>query len=241
VADLFYGGAAYPDWQAFNWRHRRFYLLNAKRMLGLLRVSHTSSDPYFGEAMRIIEAETEWPKDFPADYSTSKTQIYPQRIEEPKLLAKALTTVVALECIARAQDSKINVYDHLRIVPAWYFLDGFDRDLHRNLAHAFEQLSVERKQQLAKKADVRVGADFDEVCLRQVGQTPGSGLLRQLASGYCVTRDVAEGIARFIKSTFAAQWGSGPVRVAGESGSDPILGTKDAAPALRRPSGPEKF
>lgn len=236
VTDLFYGGDTYEDWQAFNWKRRRFFLLNGRRVLGLLRVTHTKTDRYFQQAEELILTETDWPAEFAADYATSKTQIYPQRLDEAKLLAKALTITVALECIARSENSKINVYDYLRIVPAWYFVDGLDSDRYRDLSRAFDQLPSDQKQWRAANTGGRPGADFDEACQQFCGQPASGGLLRQTARGFCVTRDVADGIVRFIDLAFGGnQGGIGPVQTAGTPGSYPALGTKDAAPALRPP------
>src|SRR5882757_3451505 len=97
VADLFVDGAAYDNWAPFNWNARRFFILNVRLVMGLMRIEHTTMGEFFDRAPQVITSSTDWNDQFRGDYHASKTQIYPKSAFEPKLFDKACASIVALE------------------------------------------------------------------------------------------------------------------------------------------------
>ena len=239
LTDLFLGGAPYPGWQAYNWRRRRFFLLNGRLVLGLLRAEPTRSQRHLQRAARIIRDETAWPEQFSAKYEASRVQLYPDQIDEAKLLEKAATLAVALEVMALEIDPTVDVYGLLRIAPAYHFLDGFDLQRLRQMVEAYDAMDEAGREELAGRLPgrrLRLTVGFQEACLGWIDQPASSPLLRELATGYCATSAVVTAIQEFVMHVFGDRFAVGPCRGAGDPAAHSRdLGGLDAAPSLLPP------
>ena len=228
LIDLFSGGKPYEGWESYNWKRRRFYILNLRYILGALRLSHTSSDVYFLEARKEINSKTTWPMQFKGDYSCSKTQIYPRNAESPKLLDKAAAIIVALE-LAAAREGEVNIYDFLRIVPAFYFLGGLTRRRLDELRRHYAEENLRWRKDATGLANPP--GTFDAACAQVIRQ-PSPQILTELTQGFCATRAVVDAIGYFVERAFPADLSVGSVQTAGNGGAEG-LGVRDAAPSLR--------
>jgi hypothetical protein len=234
VSALLLEGAPYDEWTLHNRKANRFYILNLTRILGELGAEHTKMKQYFESAQIEVKASG-WVEQFPSDWYTSATQLYPDQRSKPKTFSRAATIIVALEMLAQERKPDLNVYDYLRILPAFYFIDRFDQQRLNALTAHFDSLDyLARDKLLAGNADA---SSFAKVCLRQIGQENSDGLLDQLVAGFCVTKSVAESLCDFVNTHFPLDLHVGPVCHAGDEdmGSSGALGRKNAAPALRVP------
>ncbi len=195
VTALFHGGEAYDGWHAFNWKHNRFYLVNAALVMGMLRVSRTALDPYLERARTVILTETDWNRQYPAEYRASKTQLYPDKINLPKAFDKALALIVALEQFAAEKGMEVDVYRHLRILPAFYYVDDFTRENWDHLRREFEALSPWDIQGIATKAGAQSG-DILSIWQALLPVRQPAEVLREMLSGACVTREVARSLVQ---------------------------------------------
>jgi len=228
VADLLYGGEPYEDWQAFNWRFNRFYLLNAERVMGLLRLSRTALDPYMRQANTVIFEQTEWPSQFRGEYLASKTQLYPDKLFQAKLFDKAVALTVALELAGKATDPSVDVYRYLRIAPAFYYLDDFTRENWERF-----------RRDLEARPERDRPSDIQAVLNKKFEVSQPAELLREMQGGFCVTRDIVEGLMAFSAEFLGDRYRLGALRRVGEGPPVAGLGTKAAAPSLRPPRGPD--
>jgi hypothetical protein len=238
VSALFFQGEAYNNWALRNWRKRRFYVLNLRHAMEAMRVAHTTLGPAFNWAPKMISEETTWGKQYAGDYTCSRTQVYPEEYGKAKHFDKAVAIIVALERYAQENDRSFNVYEYLRIVPAFYFVDRFDAAKLAALEERFAQMSeADRLAAFRPIGDKELaGLSFSEICLIHLEQVDQSGLLPEMAAGACVTRYVADALVAFVNAAFPRELHIGPVREAGDDSATNLnLGTGDAAAALRVP------
>lgn len=238
VADFFFEGTPYQNWQARNWGKRRFFVLNLQHVIEDMHVRHTNTGPNFAEATRIISVETSWNSQYRADYTCAKVQIYPDQRVQAKHFEKAVVMIVAMEVHARSNNFDLNVYDFLRIIPAFYFVDRLNAPRLKALGDHYSTLSEDEiSRQFGSKEDPAAGKrSFEDQCLFALRQVEGSRLLHEMAAGYCVTEYVASRLVQFIEKNFPPELHVGPVRVAGDhQAREPDLGSDDAAPSLRVP------
>lgn len=221
LADLFFMGKPYDGWEVFNRSSNRFFVVNLTYVISALSLNHTSSGDYFRKALLEIGENTEWPAQANVEFQTSHTQVYPTERSKAKTLGRAACIIVAMEMAAKDKAPGLDVYDHLRIIPAWSFIDDFDMAaLH----------DIEQRYKVDSKAPQ--GLSFREHVLRESGQFEPR-LLEQMATGYCVTEYVAERIREAILPWEPYGGRLGPVRSAGEARTSDILGSRNAAAALR--------
>ncbi len=202
-------------WQARNFKANRFSVLNLDLVIGEIGLEHTNSKKYFVKAEEAIEKDG-WRKLYKFEYSCSHTQIYPQNRSEARRFGHAATAIVALEFAAAELEPGYDVYEKLRILPATYFVDLFDRD------------------QLAKARSSN--KTFDQECLATIGQEFDKQLLNQHCWGMTVTKPVAEGLLTFLKATLP-NVNIGPVRCVGDPDQrSNSLGCKNRASDLTVPT-----
>jgi hypothetical protein len=233
VRDLMLESTPSDDWYAVSRKHNRFFVTNLGSVIDALGVDHTTSGPYFTAAEEAIKTETTWLADSGFTFSSSKTQIYPKDRGKAKLYGHAATIIVAMELYARERRPTFNVYDHLRILPAQYYVDRLDRTRLDALKANYLGLDKSTREE---KFGRQAPPSFAEACIHALGQVE-EALLDQLVAGHCITRHVAQALVSFVAEGFPDQLHLGPVRFAGEEPSDPrsLLGNKSAAPALRVP------
>lgn len=232
---LLFQGDIHPTWNSANKTANRFYVLNLSTVLDKLGVEHTKVGPQFLKAAERIAKQTPWPSQFRfAKWSASHIQINPTKKGEAKQFPIAAAIIVAMEIIAEESASSLNVYDYLRIIPAQYYADRFDKTRLNALTAHFNGLSAEQKTaQWGEDA----GLSFEDLCLKSMGQEYCERLLEQMASGYCATRYVVQKLCDAINvPAIPSNLHIGPIRSAGEDNAIiPWLGTKNAADSLRVP------
>jgi hypothetical protein len=190
-------------WQARNFRSNRFSVVNLEFVIGRLGLEHTNAKKYFEKAKIAIDADG-WNGLYRFDYGCSHTHIYPNNLREARQFGHAATVIVAMEFAAAELEPGYDVYTVLRILPATYFVDLFDR------------AELEKARKTIEK--------FDEHCLSAIGQEFDKKLLDQHSWGMTITKAVAEKLLAHLKSKIpAAKYG--PVRCSG----DPDQHTKSLA------------
>jgi hypothetical protein len=233
VTSLLTGGEDHPTWAYANQRAVRFYVVNLEQVLGRMNLNVTGGRTYFDESEKDIQKNTIWRNDHPFVYECSHTQIYNDKIRNPKLFGHAATIIVAMEIAAREKNPTLNVYDYLRILPAQYFPDRFEAARLKALAEHHHDLPAD--QRIEKFGADAADKSFEEVCLAHIEQTR-VGLLDDVASGDCLTKYTAAKIVEFVNSNYPANLQIGPVRSAGEDGAySEDLGRGNAVSGLRVP------
>jgi len=223
-----------PAWFAHADRQNRFFVVNLDTVLGLVGFGgHSTAGTYCDEAERIIAAETKWRDQYAFQYVCHQRHLARDRRVKPKYFGHAATMIVALEVMAKAQNRPVNVYDFLRILPAQYFIDRFDKKRKAQLAENYNSISADEKRD--RFGPDKVGLAFDELCLVSIEQPTSAELLDQMTSGYCVTKYTANLLMNFINDKFDKDLKIGPIIVSGGECNTPGLGDKSAAPALRVP------
>jgi hypothetical protein len=237
VSDLFFQAEAYPNWAIENWDKRRFFVLNLAHVMRLLQAKHTTLKNAFEAAATIIKDKTKWSEQYKETFSCSPVQIYPKSISEPKHLNKTATIIVAMEAFAAEKDDPTNVYDFLRIIAAFYFVDRLDTARLDALRQEYDGWTEDQK-------NAAFGTDndpepahrsFDDQCLNALEQVEGSKLLEEMSAGFTVTKYVADELVKFVNRHFPARLHIGPALPAGSERRSISLGTKEAAPSLRVP------
>jgi hypothetical protein len=222
---LFVEGTPYENWRAFNWKQRRFFLKDARLALGLLQVPHTIIDKEVKIAANIIQEKTEWSREYIGEFTVSKTQLYPSKIIEPKFVDKAATIIVALSVIAEQCNRNVDIYDIVKIVPAYFFIDGISPAFIRNLEEEWKS----NGRTIAKELDQEPATSIDSLWAAHLGEvSSATGLLRDIARGCCITQFLANKLQGFL----LAFGHNLRVLHAGQDGSEMILGTKAAAPSI---------
>ena len=227
-------GHVYQGWYTANKRMNKFYVVNLDHVMDVLMVDYSSMERFFKKATEIILKETTWNKEYQSNYEASWTQLAPKVKNGPKHFGIAATIIVAMEAAAAELKPELDVYEHLRIIPAQYFVDRLEAARLEKLRTYYAGLSeADRVEKFGEKGR---NASFDAVCLTHLGQTYSATLLDEHSAGFCVTRYVAELLLEFVNKNFPAEYDVGPVYASGEDFISTGLGTKNkAAPSLRVP------
>ena len=239
VAKLVMGaGEISPHWFAENRRANRFYVVNLPAVVGQMKLEHTKSAIYFQKAAETIAQDTSWKQQFDFEYKSSHTQIFPRTgnggstPQTAKLFGHAATIIVAMELAAREKRPDLNVYDHLRVLAAHFFVDHFTPERLAALSTYHGKLSTqERVQKFGAEA---AEFSFEKTCLAAIEQYDGR-LLQQLTQKYCVTHHTATKLVEFVNTNYPAELHVGPVRSSGDNAASIGLGTKNAAKDFRAP------
>jgi hypothetical protein len=222
----------YPAWYISNKGKNRFFIVNIDYVMGRLDIDYTRTRVYFEKATELIRKETQWNQEYGSDYESSHTQINPTRRHEAKHFGHSVAIIVAMEVAATEKNMEFNVYDWLRILPAQYFVDRFDKARLDALVEAYTGLSDSERA-------AKFGADsklpFGDLCLTRIEQRFSSGLLDDIVQGHCITKFTANLLMKFINESFPEHLHVGPVVASGMEAVSDGLGTKRAAPRLRVP------
>jgi hypothetical protein len=238
VESLLLEGGVFDGWFLANRHHTRFYVLNLEKVLTDLDPKHTKLEAIFRAAERAIAEETTWHAQYRFEYRSSHTQIFPEKRFKAKLFGHAATIIVAMELIAAEIDPGYNVYDYLRIVPATFFIDRFNRNQLRRLDDHYASLTPEERE--AQFGDL-IAASFEQVLLNALEQAKSERLLEQMVAGHTVTPWICDRLREFVATNFPAELHLDETRHSGDpdkADAEPEmtpLGSKGAAPALRVP------
>ena len=238
VATFLVEGGVFDDWFLANRIQARFYVLNLAKVLADLNPSYTRMEAVFRSAERAIAEETGWSKQYRFAYTSSHTQLKPEKRFLPKLFGHAATIIVAMELIAKEIDPDYNVYDQLRIVPATFFIDGFNRRKLAELTAHFETLKQPDRDALFG-ADA--GSDLNQILLHAIGQGTSQRLLEMMTSGYTATKWVCDELKTFVEDKFPKALHLGPVLQDGDPRKTAteenaiVLGNKGVAKSLAVP------
>jgi hypothetical protein len=232
VDSLLYQGNTHPTFALANRQKKRFFITNLARVLSQIPLAHSGNlaPHFFDEAKRVITSETAWSLQLAFKYECSHIQIFPGRLTEPKFFGNAATLIVALELAAAALVPGLNVYDMLRILPADFFVDGFDTARLDALIAYHAKLTASERTRLFGPEFANM--DFLETCCTKIEQLGRTGLPGEMADGYCVTRQVAERLSGFINGNYPPHLRVGLVRASGDHGTVARLGHKAAASQL---------
>lgn len=229
VVDLLYQGGVHDGLWAASARKTRYYVLNLKTVISLLGIVPANMRVHFDECGPLIAAETDWPNHVPVTFGCNYTHIQRTKVDDPKYFEHAATIIFVLEKYAEKINSPINVYDYLRIIPAHYFIDEFNKDLLDQLNEYYTGLSEERRAEIvgANPAD-----KFEVACLKELDQPLRSKLIRQMSWGFCVNRYVADHLRLFINQRFPSEFHVGRVLASGQDANLHSAGSKSAAADL---------
>jgi hypothetical protein len=229
-------GETYDEWFLANKTANRFFILNIGEVVQRINPQHTTynrSD--FDEAERMIDenVDIKWKDQYPFTYEASRTQLYPQVLHSAKRFGIAATLILAMDRTAQNNGLNINVYDYLRIVPAYYFVDGLTADRLAAIEQNHEIMTVDAK--LAKFGEDFIDRSFEATCLLKMEQDLNLQLITELSQGGCVTKYIADYIIKFVHDNYPHQLHVGPVRAAGQPSSSYGLGVKNAVDKMRVP------
>jgi hypothetical protein len=238
VTRLFHDGGPYIGWAEESGDNKRFFVPNVKTVV----TAYTSNGGtkkelvgFFRTATKVIARENPgWNVAFPGSYQAGKGWAESYRRKEPRRFTTAATMIVGLELAVKSLKMRINVYDYLRIIPAFYFVDEFDVAKLATIQEAFAAMTPAEK--LAKFGADADGKTFFQICYAAFGQTDDGSVVTGLAKGHIATHFVCEELASLINTHFPAPCRVGVVKGAGEDGSDGVLGTKDLANGLKVPA-----
>jgi hypothetical protein len=195
----------YDDWEN-DINNRRLYYLDGivslmriftKEKITFLKKPIRGQNADFASmAVRAIQRETEWPKQANFDWSEgiSAKQLRSIRSKEPVAFTKVVQAIVACEFALKAlrpESSPYWVYDYMRVVPAVYNIDKFNRDT---------------VSQILETPNAAVN-------IQKIAGPYGVDVCRDLADGGCVTSMTAHGLAEYItKNGTGPDCQVGPVR-----------------------------
>lgn len=235
VTALLHRGEVHGTWAFANRQKARFFVLNLELVLSQLHMlAHTKAQPYFAEAQSLIANETTWKTQHYFENLISHTQIYPDRIREAKIFGHAATIIVAMEVAANKLRPQLNVYDYLRILPATFFVDHFDKNRLQALSAFHTTMTPEDRAE--KFGAAFAEKSFIDTCYLQIEQNRPD-VVTEIADGYCATKYTAERLMAFVNKNYPPELHIGPVASSGEDADNMQLGTKKAAPSLRVPRG----
>jgi hypothetical protein len=238
VLRLMHQGDGYPHWAHNNQHKKRFFLTNFASIITQYRAVVGRRDDlkqYLEKAATEISANNpEWNLEYPGIYLAGNTQISDSRIKEGKWFDFAASIIVAMELAFKDKGIPVNVYDYLRIVPAFYFINAFDSGKLAAIKSAYAAMSNDEK--LARFGKFGAGADhksFYQICFAAVGQTEDGSVVDGLAKGYLATKYVCDGLVQLINENFDPSCHVGEALGAGQDGSNGVLGTLGLAPGLK--------
>jgi hypothetical protein len=244
-----YSGQLSDGWKFANQGKNRFYLLNLVNVMAALRLEHTKTANDFLFAPEIIKKHTTWPDQYD-DLKTneppytrlinvSHTQINLDKRDQAKLFSHAVIAVVALESAAARIKPDYSVYEHLRILPAHYFIDGLTDERLARLEKFHAKLNDKELEQIYGEAVVRKKhSDKSLSALSQtaIKQDPSINLLKSLSFGCCATKFVCDGLLDLI-NRYPEELHIGPVRESGDQRKTSAkLGVRNVAPGLIVPA-----
>jgi hypothetical protein len=232
VGALLHEGELFPGWFTVNKKSNRFYLVNLGTVMDALAVEYTKMDAALSLARDVIHNDTDWYSKYPFEYKAATLQLNPRKMYEPKLFGHAVAIIVSLEMDAKAKKIDFNVYDHLRIIAAQYFVDHFDRVRYEELTHEFASWSItDRIKVFGPFGNSR---NFEELCLAHMGQVMSPELTKLMSFGYTSTKYCCEKLVEVV-SKFPRNLHVGPVLSSGQPASSNKLGVRNAANTLRVP------
>lgn len=199
-----------------------------------MALEHTTAKPYFAQATEVIRSETQWADQFGFDYQSSHTQIYPDKRGQPKLFGHAAAIIVAMEIAARTLRPELNVYDHLRVLPATSFIDGGDEAKLIALDEHYRKL--DEAARVTTFGELAASLPFEAIVRHAIQQQYSERLIFQLTAGFTVTRWVADEIRAFVNPRVPNALQLGATKTAGDDNLvNPKLGSKKAAEHLKVP------
>jgi len=229
MCDLLYEGGVHGGLWGASARKPRYYVLNLQMVIGELNIVPANMKPYFELWGPLVSKETDWANQVPLKFGCNYTHIQNAKAIEPKYFEHAVTIIFVLEKYAEKFRPSFNVYDYLRIIPAHYFIDDFDKQLLDELAAYYAALSeVDR----VAKFGANPPDSFEAACLKALDQPRKKLLIRQMAWGFCVTRYVADHLRLFINQNFPNKFHVGRVLASGQNSNLRSAGSKAAAPDL---------
>lgn len=200
-------------WASENLHRNRFIVVNIDVVFHDIQLLHTKAKDFFSLAKEEIESG-DWKERVNCEYGCSYTQARPDARNASRKFGHAATMIVAMEIAARATMPTYSVYDKLRILPASYYVDGFDKEMLRTLRGEHK--------------------DFDRDCLKAIGQEYSRKLLDQHSQGHTLSKYTATKLFSFLVEQCNRQ--VGPVRNSGDPDKQfNDLGRKNTAPELRTP------
>lgn len=239
VTALFHDGESYPQWVSRNWDKKRFYVPNVESIIfqfwataGKKKDAKIILNEAFQKTPLIIAEENPgWLATYPGTYQAGGSWVEKYRLREARSFPIAAGLIVGLELAFKQIGSAVNVYDLLRIVPAFYYVDHFDQTKLDRILGAFSRLSPEDIQR--KFGASAAGKSFYEICYGIFGQGSDGSVLRDLANGSLATRFVCKSLKDLVNAQFDPECHLGDIKCAGQDGSNEVLGTRDTAANLR--------
>jgi hypothetical protein len=225
---LFYQGAPYPNWKLHNKDVNRFFVVNLTEVIDRLGVLHTRMEPCFKQALAEIRA-SDWVNQYKSNWICSHTQITPENRRRAKTFSRAAAIIVALELYADQTNAGLNVYDYLRVLPAFYWVDQFETNRLAALSGHYQTMSpAQRTAAFGQHAK----ENFAATILAMLDQITATTLLDELADGWCVTRFIAERLCTLINTPhFPQSLHIGPVLGVGEESANPRMRVGRNGPA----------
>lgn len=234
IASLVLDDRLTDPWFLANMKQTRFFVLNLEVVLAKIALEHTTAKPYFEAAKDAIADETDWANQYGFDYQSSHTQIYPDKRWQPKLFGRAATIIVAMELAAKKNKPELNVYDHLRILPATSFIDGFDDTRLNALDEHYRKLDAAERE--ARFGAAAASLPFEAAVRQHIEQPYSKRLMNQLTAGFTATKWVCDQIRDYVNPRVPAELKLGATRTVGDDNlASPKLGTKRAADDLKVP------
>lgn len=239
VTALFHDGEAYPQWVSRNWEKKRFYVPNVESIIfhywataGKKKDAKIILNEAFQKTpMVIAEENPSWLATYPGTYQAGGSWVEKYRLREARSFPIAAGLIVGLELAFKEIGAAVNVYDLLRIVPGFYYVDHFDQTKLDRILNAFANLSPDDVQR--KFGPGAVGKSFYEICYGIFGQGSDGSVLKALANGSLATRFVCQSLKDLVNAQFDVECHLGDLKCAGQDGSNEVLGTKDTSPNLR--------
>lgn len=232
VTDLLYQGGVHSGLWSASSKKTRYFILNVSTVVSMLGIEPTNMKTAFTKYPPMILTETKWAEQVKATYNCGHSLLQRKQHAKPRFFEQAVTIIFVLEKYAKEIGSDINVYDYLRIIPAHYFIDDFDKDALHAISKHYEELSVEDR---TAKFGQDAPEDFETACLQAIDQPPRGNLIKQLSWGMCVSRYVADHVRDFINSNFPSKLHVGRVLASGQTANWDGGGTKGAASELKVP------
>ena len=228
---LLMDGGDLPEIGRHGLKKPRYFIINLSYVIGEIGLQATASSTkkYFQEAQSIICNKTTWGESVESKdiYFCAIKQINEVNRDEAKLLDKCLTIIVALELAAAELKPDFDVYRYLRILPAIYYIDGFDASKLNELENYYD---THANLQIISGGST---LPFRRACSLSVGHGRSPELIDELVlQNRTATLDVCEGIVGFVQGRFPAALHIGPVCAFVERGHSKKLGRKRAAKSL---------
>ena len=196
-SSLLHDSPAYLEWAFRNSGKSRCYLTNLPTVLSAYRsvVGDLSSlRPYMAQASEVIAREQgAWRGDYPSKYPPpSAIHMNSYRVADAKKFDLCATIIVGLELACVDRGVPVNVYDLVRIVAAFYFIDLFDLAKLDQIKAAYAAMPADERRQ--KFGGDMVEATFERLCYSRLMQH--QIVIERMAEGQLATWSVCEGLVR---------------------------------------------